>query len=371
MTLDSHSYNYGGTLQEYALLRTLENEGFEAEIIDFDVSSEIYTFSCKRSLLNLDPAKIAAKAKQKLEKIPRIDISHQVFIRHKRFDEFRNDYLKLSKRYTAKSIGETAAEYDILVCGSDQIWNPDFNVPEFFLNFGVKSQKKIIYGASLGRDHLSRRQLKVYKTLMSGLDAISVREDNAKTILQTISDKEIEVVLDPTLLIERDKWLELAIDSLIMDKEYMFCYFLDNNYEKQKAAEKVALEMGLVIVAIPFLHDIFEEESESFGDYQLSDIGPQEFLGLISRAKLVLTDSFHATVFSILFRKDFWVFGRDCGTYNMNSRIVTLLRYFDLFGRLIEVDEVKSYKKCAYQKQYEKFERKKELSLEFLRKALK
>ena len=352
MTLDSHSYNYGGILQEYALCHILEKAGFDTKIIDFDLSSEIYTFSYKRNLLNLNIDKLIDKFKQKRKKTSKIDVSHYISLRHKKFNQFRADYLKLSKRYTSKNISDADNEFDLFICGSDQIWNPDFNVPEFFLDFVLGSQRKIIYGASLGRDELTKRQLSIYKKMMLDLDHISVREDNAKTILQPLVLSEIEVVLDPTLLVQPNKWRELVRIPQKMDFKYIFCYFLDNNAEKQKAANKAAQELGLKIVTIPFLHDCYEKQSETFGDYRFCEIGPQEFLGLICKANLILTDSFHATVFSILFKKDFWTFSRDCGTYNMDSRIVTLLRYFELSDRMIGVGKEQYNEPCKYQEKY-------------------
>lgn len=370
LTLDSHSYNYGGVLQEYALCRILEDSGCNVEIINFDQSSEINTFSYKRNLLNLSFTKVAAKAKQKLSSINKIDISKEVSLRHKKFDDFRTSYMKLSKPYIAKNISKSATEYDTLVCGSDQIWNPDFNVPEFFLNFALEGQKRVIYGASLGCDQLTKRQLRVYKKLMAPLKSISVREDKAKEVLQPISQPTIEVVLDPTLLIEQEQWSELIRIPNQMNSDYIFCYFLDNSLRKQNAAKKVAQEMGLKIATIPYLHDVYEVTSECFGDYKLSDVGPQEFLGLISNSRLVLTDSFHATVFSLLFKKDFWTFGRECGSYNMNSRIITLLQYFDLLDRFVKIDEDCSKKCCRYDLKYEKIELQKVKSLSFLKESI-
>ena len=357
MTLDSRSYNYGGILQEYALCYVLEEVGFDAKIIDFDLSSEIYTFSYKRSLLNSNINKLTNKFKQRRKNTSKIDVSSYVSLRHEKFDQFRAAYLKLSKRYTSKNISDADNEFDLFICGSDQIWNPDFNVPEFFLDFVLGSQRKIIYGASLGRHELTKRQLSIYKKMMLNLGHISVREDDAKTILQPLTSSEIEVVLDPTLLVQPNKWRELVRLPQKMDLKYIFCYFLDNNAEKQKAANKAAQELGLKIVTIPFLHDCYEKQSETFGDYRFCKIGPQEFLGLICNANLVLTDSFHATVFSVLFKKDFWTFSRDCGTYNMDSRIVTLLRYFELPNRMVGVGKEQYYEPCKYQEKYEQFER--------------
>lgn len=370
LTLDSHSYNYGGVLQQYALCHILEEAGFDTKIIEFDLSSEINTFSYKRSLFNLNINKFTNRFKQWRKNTSKIDVSSYVSLRHEKFDQFRTEYLKLSKRYTSKNISDADNEFDLFICGSDQIWNPGLNIPEFFLDFVLGSQRKIIYGASLGRDELTKRQLSIYKKMMLDLEHISVREDNAKTILQPLVSSEIEVVLDPILLVQPNKWKELVRNPQKMDSEYIFCHFLDNSTEKQKAANKTSQELGLKIVTIPFLHDCYEKQSETFGDYRFCEIGPQEFLGLICNANLVLTDSFHATVFSILFRKNFWTFSRDCGTYNMDSRIVTLLRYFELSNRMVGVSKEQYNEPCKYQEKYEQFEQRKMASLKFLNDAI-
>ena len=336
LTLDSRSYNYGGVLQEFALFNVLNNYG-ETTIIDYDITTEHNIFSIKRSILNLNIEKIFnsfLKAKSVYRKDLDTESSELIKKRKLKFDEFRDKNLKLTKRFTNDELNEVNSLFDVFVCGSDQIWNPDYCVPSFFLSFTDK--KKLIYAASIGKDNLSKRQIQIYSKLINKVDYVSVREESALFLEKYVSNT-INLVLDPTLLIASESWKELVVEHEIQD--YIFCYFLDITEEKINSVKSFAKRHNLKIVTIPFLHNV-QDKSLEFGDYHLAEVGPSEFLGLIKNAQCVITDSFHASVFSLQFNKCFYVFGRQSGTYNMNTRIETLLGYFDQINRLIKEDEL-------------------------------
>lgn len=370
MTLESHMYNYGGILQEYALLEVLEKLGLSAEIIDFDMRSSVNTFSYKRSLRNLTVQKIRAKLKEKMANQRNAIAKSFISKRHEAFDLFRNKFMKLSKPYTPVTLIQTQVEYECLVCGSDQIWNPSMNIPEFFLDFGTQRQRKVIYAASVGRENLTKRELKIYQQLMRHPDHISVREISAKVLLQPYTEKNISIVLDPTLLLDSKTWKEVMAEQRAVSEKYVFCYYLGETQEKRAAATRFAKRLGLKIVTIPYLLERVSKDDSVWGDFPLEGVGPEHFLRLIHDAEFVLTDSFHASVFSIIFRKDFWVFSRECGHYNMNTRLDTLLTYFDLSDRMMPVPDFLENRPCSYKEKYEIFEKAKEESLSFLKNAL-
>lgn len=341
LTLDSKIYNYGGFLQEMALQDTIKSLGYDCEIINYDVSQEYNTFSLKRDVRNFSCEKIKQKLrKSKTMPLP-ASIADSIDKRKKAFDNYRESTLVVSKKLNFKELHDKELSYDQLVCGSDQIWNPSYNIPEFFLNFGRDDCKKIIYAASIGKDWLSRRENKVYRELLKYPDYISVRETSAQKIVSELTQKKVELVLDPTLLHQKKYWNEKAESSLLKYQNYMFCYFLDMTNEKVNSANDFAKENGLEIIAIPYLHDEDEDYSERLNGTLVSSVGPADFLNLIRNAEVVLTDSFHATVFSIIFQKEFWCFGRKAGRYSMNTRLHTLLGYAGLRDRLIPTEELK------------------------------
>ena len=369
LTLDSHIYNYGGALQEYALLTVLKSFG-DAEIIDYDLTSELYTFSAKRSLKYLTLEKVAEKAFGRLKgkTSGAEDVSQFVRARKQKFDEFRSTHMALSERYVCADLEKLDAGYDAIVCGSDQIWNPDYNVPSFFLNFADHA-KKIIYAASIGKSDLREYQKKIYGSYIDRIDFASVRESSAKKLLEDYTDTKLSVVVDPTLLLERAEWLTVAEPVLGLDA-YIFCYFLQPTKEKINAATEFAKKHHKTLVSIPYLHHAYDEFTDLIPGIKLSEIGPAEFLGMILHADTILTDSFHATVFSILFGRPFWTFGRVSGKYNMNTRLDTLLAYFDLQEKMILPKELVDQKISAQDYHYDKAMPHIEDSIKYLGDAL-
>lgn len=342
LTLDSRMYNYGGFLQEMALQDAIKSLGYECEIIDYDVSQEFNTFSLKRGIKNFSFEKIKKKL-IKEKTIPLSDyVSDLVEKRKNVFDEYRADNLVLSRKMSSSDLSSVDLPYEQIVCGSDQIWNPDYNIPAFFLNFGRKGCRRVIYAASIGKDHLSRHQKKIYSKLLEFPDYISVREDSAQKLILNITETDVKLVLDPTLLHRQEYWMEKADDSSLNYRNYIFCYFLNLTDEKVRAANDFAEKNNCEIIAIPYLHNEMEEYSEKLNGKLFSEVNPADFLNLIRNAEAIITDSFHAIVFSIIFQKDFWCFGRNAGTYSMNTRLHTLLSYVEMQDRMIAPEDLKN-----------------------------
>lgn len=371
LTLNSRMYNYGGFLQEMALQDAIKSLGYKCEIIDYDVSQELNTFSLKRGIENFSFEKI----KKKLIKEKSIPLSSPVsdlIEKRKRvFDVYRADNLVLSRKMNSSDLHSVDLPYKQLVCGSDQIWNPDYNIPSFFLNFGRKGCRKVIYAASIGKDYLSRHQEKIYSKLLEFPDCVSVREDSAQKLISNMTEKNVELVLDPTLLHQQGYWMEKADDSSLKYRNYIFCYFLNLTDEKVKAANDFAKKNNCEIIAIPYLHNEMEKYSEKLNGKLLSEVNPADFLNLICNAEAVITDSFHATVFSIIFQKDFWCFGRSAGTYSMNTRLHTLLGYVEMQDRMIAPEDLKNKTHCIQVNiDLHNLEEKQRESIAFLSNAL-
>lgn len=372
LTLDSKIYNYGGFLQEMALQDAIKMLGYDCEIIDYSISQELNTFSIKRGIKNISYDKIKKKIVKNKSNSLSEDATESIKIRKEAFDSYRSDKLVLSKKYSYLELHDETLNYDKLVCGSDQIWNPDYNIPSFFLNFGNNNCKKIIYAASIGRSKLSKHERKVYSLLLDNPDYISVREESAKKMISKITKKNVELVLDPTLLHSQEYWEDKANDSNMIFQNYIFCYFLNLTDEKIKEVNTFAKNNNMEIVIIPYLHNEDDDLSKKVNGIHVSNVNPADFLNLIRNANFVLTDSFHAVVFSIIFKKEFWCFGRNVGAYNMNSRLYTLLGYTDLQNRMIKPEVLN----CISSKEHIEFnletlEQKRKTSISFLKESLK
>lgn len=372
LTLDSRSYNYGGLLQEYALQQAIIALGYECEVLDYDHNSEYGMFSYKRSLRYLTPVKIINRLskKKKQDKTKTKEVAEIINLRHKRFDDFRKEYMSFSVRLKDLS----SLNYDGYVCGSDQIWNPGQSRPSFFLDFVDDMDRKTIYAASISRNKLKKEEKRVYKKYLTKLRNVSVREERAKELVEEIvggsslNGKEVKVVLDPTLLIDRTNWIEIAGREPRIKGKYIFCYFLGIDGAKRRAAKEFAEDMK--IISLPYLLGIYNPLDDGFSNDPFP-VGPSEFLNLILHAEYVLTDSFHASVFSILFNKRFRVFGRNSAGGNMNSRLETLLGYIDHGEYLIDTDKLGSSGiETADHYDFSKIERGKEMSIMWLRDSI-
>ena len=223
LTLDSRIYNYGGFLQEMALQDAINSLGYECEIIDYEVSQEFNTFSLKRGIKNFSFDKIKKKLTKEKTILLSNPVSDLITKRKRAFDKYRAHNLVLSKKMSYSDLHSIDLNYEQLVCGSDQIWNPDYNIPAFFLNFGRKDCRKIIYAASIGKGQLSCLEKKTYSKLLEFPDYISVREDSAQKLISSITEKNVELVLDPTLLHQQEYWMKKADDSSLNHRNYIFC----------------------------------------------------------------------------------------------------------------------------------------------------
>lgn len=371
LTLEPRMYNYGGFLQEMAMLDAICACGYFCEIINYSPNEELNTFSMKRGLRYFTLRKLLDRLQGMFKRNETgKDVSYARTVRFSAFDTYRERHLRLSEPFHYVELHGDRLPYDAIVCGSDQIWNPNYNIPAFFLGFAKENQRKVIYAASIGKESLTKLQLNTYAKLMKGLDFISVREHSAKEILQPVAEQPITVVLDPTLLHSREYWEEKAAESTKTYENYVFCYFLDMTEEKARAAKDYAEKRGCELVQIPYLHGRYEPFCEKLGGIMDSNVNPADFLKLIRDAECVLTDSFHAAVFSLLFQKDFWVFGRMAGNYNMNTRLDTLLGYFGAEERMIRPCDLaqKDYEPITVSEDV--LAPMREISFNYLKKAL-
>lgn len=299
ITLFYKTYNYGAQLQAYALQKAITKLGYEAQVIRFKwYKTQIEQFYRHASKDNYD--KFLAFSKS---------IPHSKHV------------------YVPENIYESVKYYDTFVCGSDQIWGvsnimPSYVLPQLALSFVPDSKVKIAYAASMGGSKISDRNKDVLSPFIQRLDAVSIRETSAIPFASRMAKKPVTFVVDPTMLLTPAEWDEIAIEPKI-NRDYIFVYNIGNNAYLDIAAGKLSNKLNCEIKTV---------------SYSPTDsIGPAEFVGLVKYAKYVLTNSFHGTIFSILYHKEFLSFANQGikDNFSKNIRILDLLELFGLSERLV------------------------------------
>lgn len=359
--------NSGACLQAYALQQTINSLGYPNEIIKYTEPWGYYNATIKNSYNLL----------QHLRSIKSPEFREQYrngMYKKTAFVQFRKKYLQFTKT-EYKSIIQVQTDsnkFDCYVCGSDQIWNPTFYDkcnPVYYLAFVDDNTPKIAYAPSIGLNDIPEKYLSQFIEYISRLDYISVRESKGVELIARYTGKEAKHVLDPTLLLEAKQW-----DKLIKSKKrkpYVFCYLFGNHDYYANVINHIADQNNWQVRMIPFfLSDIQPKFITEV------NAGPIEFLSLIKDAQLVITDSFHASVFSMLFKKDFYVLLRDsdCDKNSMNSRIYSLLNMVGLKDRLLTKEEALSInvnKIENYETVHEVIKKYRVDSINYLKQALR
>lgn len=262
-----------------------------------------------------------------------------------------------------------SSECIAIVAGSDQIWNSCavYVDPFYYLRF-APAYKRIAYAPSLGKSYIPDYNKKIMKKFINDFLVISVRENSGKKLLEKLVKKHITVVLDPSLLLKAKDWEKIEGNVILPDK-YLLLYFLDEpNIHCFEQLNRIIEESGLPVLALPYRFPLFDRIS----NINYIDAGPSEFLTLIHNAEVVLTDSFHGTVFSINFNKNFYTFNRQYGSnQSQASRIVDLLNLLGLPEHFIKSEGcIKWDAYIDYNKTNKKLEILREKSEKYLIKAV-
>ena len=318
--------NYGSVLQAYALQTVLENMGHNTEIIDYIREDEDY-----RNITGTLLGKNAEWSKSLTTKtLYRLILAPEYKAAGRRFETFRRQMLKLTRRYS--SLAELIShkpQADLYCTGSDQVWGPIGNEaydPAYFLAFTEDSDKRISYAGSFGKTDLESMVSLCYKEYLKRYDCISVREKSAISAVNEMGLTNAFQVLDPTLLLAREEW-EKRIDR--KNGDYVLVYQLHKNKQMDIYAKRFADRAGLSMVRItPFMHQITR------GGKLVYLPSPGEFLAHIKNARYMITDSFHGTAFAILFGTLFIdILPGETGTRNQS-----LLELLGLTDRILRDD---------------------------------
>lgn len=340
-----NSPNYGACLQSYALYKYINMNGGDVEIIDlhrpieFDdyIPSAKYV-RCRKPIMTW---KMRIKRMLGLYKV-NVDANKYSPFALKKFENF-NSEISLSKPY--RSIDELYAnppKYDLYITGSDQVWNPTQNycLEPYFLTFVAEGQgKKISYASSIGINDLTIKEKSLFKKWLSSYDAISIREKQGKVLLQSFINRDIKQVPDPTFLLSIDFWREMAIRPQFNEK-YILLFTLRFSPILLKYCLELSKESNLRLIVLSQIQP--DVEGDSY--IAIKDAGPKEFIGYIKYAEMVITDSFHCTVFSIILgTSNFYTY---ISPYNKRgSRIIDLLESFSLLDHLLPVSLDETYAK--------------------------
>lgn len=323
-TITCHDvYNLGASLQAYALAAYLKAQGHDVQIIDY---KPIYLRHYRLTdVPNPRFDRPVVRQVYQIAKFPRRLWHRLTSCRKKVFDAFTARYLPVTEKVFSsnKELKAAPPEADVYIAGSDQIWNPVFQNgkdPAFFLDFVPEGKKRLSYAASFAVEELSEEDQNRMQPLLQRLDAVSVRERSAVTILEKMGVRSCQV-MDPVFLLDRFHWEQLAVRPA--EEGYILVYDFDRSPVMSAIAKELAAKTGRKLVSL------FPMEG---ADEVWQDVGPLEFLGAIQNAGMVLSNSFHATAFSLIFQKEFYVLNRE---EKINTRMRDLLGVVELENRLI------------------------------------
>lgn len=314
------SINYGAMLQAYALRHTVQELGYDAEVIDYGKigQNKIFYWST-----------VSAKAiiGSFINNFLRLFGEKR---RIAKFNKFSEEIIGLSPKHysTKEELIKDLDDYNCLITGSDQVWHPMIceNDMAYFLDFPISSNQKIAYAPSFGTKYLTTEQQKKYTPHLQQIGHLSIREKSGITILNNILNVDVPLVADPTLLCEAKEWDKIAILPNNKKKYILFFTILGDPEGSADFALSISKRFGYEIIKIGSIRDIANWRYKS-GRHA----SPQEFLGLIKCAEFVITNSFHGTAFSIIYRKNFFTF---LNKNDRNSRLESITQILGLKNQL-------------------------------------
>lgn len=287
------AHNYGALLQAYALRSAVKKCGHDVTVLNFYPEKV-------RNEYSLNPLKAGKGLRGVLGSTKR---SVKRINQYKKFRSFQKNMLGcINPIYSFGELEAVCKNMDCVVVGSDQVWNTDLtgDIKSYFLDFPLGGVKKVSYAASFGTTEINKSQQKYVKEYLPKFDVISVREQTAAELVKKYAGCAAAVVADPVFQLTKIDWEKFAntVNRLEKKENYILYYSLKSYNTLKKAAESLSQKMGLTIKAVHPTTAIAEINGE-----KLRDVGPVDFVWLIEHAAYVVTDSFHATAFSVIFGK--------------------------------------------------------------------
>lgn len=335
-------HDYGGMLQAFATQQILDKLEIESEVINFDnLKRDINRRKWRYFLSNIfDGTIVKEKGKVIAKKIKarfNKSFAEKQAERDAAFEKFCLSNFKVSRKFDSwEDLSHECYNYDAVIVGSDQLWLPSNVIADYYtLSFVPDDVKKIAYATSFGIGALPESLQTKYKSFLSRIEFLSARETSGQDIIKQCTGRDVPLVCDPTLLLERTDWEMIASEPRIITEDYVFCYFMGDNPEQRAFAKRLAQKEHCKIVALLHL-DQYISSDEDYVDYAPYHVSPADFVNLVKNARYVCTDSFHGTVFSVIFSKEFFTFKRfnKKASLSTNTRLLSLLGKLDLKDRL-------------------------------------
>ena len=326
MTIGILTYHYalncGAFLQGFALQEMLLNNGHKVEFVNYenDRVNLAYKLFRRNQYNKRHPILCIQKLLNELSRIKRYRI----------YRASLSEYLRISERIQKKDIYDLTA-YDVLIIGSDQLWNKKITGGfDFFYcaQFEKKNGQKVIgYAISMNKPSLNDNEIEDLKKIMTNFDCLSVRETTSAELLQPLTEKKVNVVIDPTFLLSKEQWMKYV--KPVKEKEYICCYPVLNQEKVKVRARIIAKSLKKELVILEPVAD-----GIAFSDGKKIN-SPFEFLSYMANADMVLTSSFHGTAFSLIMNKDFYILGDD----KSNVRMKNFLGDLGLQDRIIPMEQ--------------------------------
>lgn len=350
----NRAINYGAVLQSYALKKTIEEMGHQCQVINY--KCDIVEKGASPFYIN------SMSVKDILIFLMQIRMR---MCKNKKFKEFTDKYLDTDNPVIdSSSINTVRDKYDLLITGSDQVWNYEITGLDenYFLKFASDKTKKISYAASFGVAEIPQLYREKYKELLSDIDTISVREDTGRCIVKELTGKDSIILIDPVFLQDKNKWEKIS-EKPDIKGDYVLVYSI-NHTDSYKIAEKISADKNIPVVGLQ------TPMSNRTKCRIIRTESPTEFLGWINNARYVVTDSFHGTAFSVIFEKQFVL----CGggeSVSRNSRQKNLLNTLGLSSQICSFDDYdKIYKKIDYSSVKAAADKEKDAALLYLKNEI-
>lgn len=344
-------HNYGSSLQAFAMQRFLQ-KAYDVELINY----------------NQEHTNFLKIIKSKIKSCYFAIVNKRVIECWKKYEKWVQKNINASKKINKyKELIEYANKYDLTICGSDQIWNNDLKCdPFYFLRF-VDRKKRIAYSPSIGRNYIEKSLRELYKEYISDIDYVSVREESSKKLIKDDLNLNVKVCLDSTFLLTREEWENIAkANDKVISKNYLFVYLLEPNNKQIDEIKKYATMNNKKLI-LPIVNPYYKYDKDAIVIDQF------DFLNYLRKSDLVITDSFHGLVFSILYNKKFNLYKRfnDDDKNSQNSRLEDLLNKFqinkDVYVRNSMISEIS----LNYSEINNKIDECAEESRMFLKEAIK
>ena len=335
--------NYGSALQALATQKILDEYRIENVTVRYDglepqIKKQKYKYYAKQ-LMNPEIVlgKLGYIKARIRKKFGKSKLSESMRMRDDAIKAFEQNFRLSPKVNSFEEAADFVRNYDAVLVGSDQLWlTSNLDADYYTLNWVPDGIKRISYATSFGVSSLPKRYYPLAANFLNKIDSLSVREETGKRIVKDICNRDAAVICDPTIMFTGEEWLQIQKKEPLYGKKYIFCYFLGDNPDQRGFVKRLKKETGCDIVAILHLN-VYVPSDERYADCTPYEVDSADFINYIRNAEYVCTDSFHATVFSVLNKKKFFTFRRFKENYILqtNSRLDSLLEAIGLENRIL------------------------------------